>query len=266
MNILRREWRAGFKSLAVWTASLALFNLAMMAIYPSFARDTGGLDELIELMPEGFMKAFGLDRMSLTDIMGFYATEAYIIFVLCGGIYAVLLGSSILAREENSRTIEFLLARPITRYRLLANVQVYCLCSSLSLCTVVGLVTWAAFEIFQTGPFDRHILLLLCLAPVLLQFTFIHIGLLGSVLVTRRKTITAAGIGLVLGAYFVFLLAEISEPLAMLGFLTPFKYVSAADIVTSGTIRPLWLLLLLLINGALVGASYLIYGRKDLAA
>jgi len=266
MNILRRELKANSKSLLIWMLSLAAFNFSMMALYPSFAIEAGDLEKFIDMFPEGFMRAFGLDRLNLTDILGYYATEGYTVFILAGSIYAMLLGSSLLSKEEDDRTIEFLLAKPVTRNQIVCQMLWASVISLFLLNIAVAAATFAGFEIYKQAPYSRTTLLWLSMAPFLLQVTFAHIGLVLSLMVTRKKSIYAIGLGLVLSLYLLGLLAEASDKLAFISRLTLFKSANATDIVVNGRMSLLDVGLFAGLNGVLVAILFKVYQHKDMRA
>ena len=72
------------------------------------------------------------------------------------------------------------------------------------------------------------------------------------------------GLGLAVLAYFLNLIANISEKMEFLRFVTPFSYAEGADIITQGNLD--WGLVLLGMGYALaaVAAAFWYYGRKDL--
>lgn len=265
MIIAWREIKANSRSFLVWTVSLAIFNFAMMMLYPSFADEAGGLADFIEMLPQEFLRAFGLDRLSLSDIMGYYATEGYLVFILASSLYAVLLSSSLLAKEESDKTIEFLLARPVTRSQVVLNKLLALTVLLFVLNTIVSLTTWAGFELYKREAYHMATLGWLFLAPFLAQMTFAMISLLLSLFVTRKRNVYASGIGLVLLLYFISFFVELNDKLRFLGYLTPFKYANAADIVTRQSMRTGDLLILLGVIGLTVLAVFLIYRRKNIA-
>lgn len=265
MNIAWREIKANSRSFLTWSVSLAVFNFAMMMLYPSFADEAGNLAGFIEMLPQEFLKAFGLDRLSLSDIMGYYATEGYLVFILAASLYAVLLSSSLLAKEENDKTIEFLLARPVSRsqivlYKLMAMTGLL-----IGLNMIVSLTTWIGFEVYKREAYRMATLGWLFLAPFLAQMTFAMISLVLSLFVTRKRNVYASGIGLVLLLYFISFIVEMNDKLKFLGYLTPFKYANAADIVTLQSMRTCDLLILVCANGLAVLAVFLIYRKRNIA-
>jgi ABC-2 type transport system permease protein len=264
MNIFLRELRTGRRSLLVWATVIAGLNVLIMAVYPSFAADAARLEEFIALYPEAFAKAFGLDRLNVADPVGFYAMEGYAIVVLFGGIYAAILGASILAKEEDEKTIEYLLALPVTRCQVLTG-KVLAVVANLALFNlIVAAVTYLGFVAFVTRDYSASTLVLLFTAPFLAHLTFAALCLLLSLFWTRRRAAYSVSIGLVVGTYFLNVIALLTDDFRWLGWLSPFKYVDAADIVAGQSLDGLYVFILLAAAVLAVGATYLLYTRRDI--
>ncbi|NLW17953.1 MAG: ABC transporter permease subunit [Firmicutes bacterium] len=263
MPVFRRELQANSRSWLVWTIALAALNLLMMWVFPSFRQDTANMEAVMELFPEAFAKIFGLDQLSLADPIGFYATEAYFMVMLFGSLYAAILGASILSKEEDDKTIEFLLARPISRTRLLAGKLLALLTLLVLFNLVIGLVTFAAFAIFDVGEYSAATLLRLLTTPFLAHITFAAFAFCLALFFIRRKSATSMAIGMVVGLYFVDVLATLSDKFELLRYLTPYHYVNAVDIVHNG-IDPVNVLVLLGATAVAVGTSFFLYRRRDI--
>jgi len=221
-NIFFRELKANYRALLVWALTLALLNLLMMYVYPAFAAETEELESLVRMLPEGMLKVFGLDKISLVDPLGFYATKAYFMVTLFGSIFAVVLGSTILLKEEDEKTVEYLLARPVTRNQVLTGKVLTFSVLLLVFNVIIGLVTYGAFEVFDVGTYSRSVLAYLLAAPLFAHFTFASLGLLGSLFFPRRKSASSAGIGFVIVLYFFYVLASLTKKVEFFRYLSPF--------------------------------------------
>lgn len=264
MHVFNREMRGNFKSLLVWVLILGGLNALLMAVYPSFAADSIRLQDIMASYPEQFSKVFGLDRLNLGDPLGFYGTEAYFMVLLFGSVFAAMLGAGILAKEEDEKTIEFLLARPVTRTRILTDKLLTYVIYVVGFNLLVGLVSYAAFAIFVTQAYSGRILLLLLVAPVFVHLTFASLGFLMALFLTRRRAVYSATIGLVIGLYFVGVIALLTKGLEWLKWVSPFQYVDAADIVFSESLSLGNVLILLAVNAVAVAATYVLYRRRDI--
>lgn len=97
-----------------------------------------------------------------------------------------------------------------------------------------------------------------------MQITFANLGLLISVFRTKRNSLTAPALWLVLGMYFMSTVTGLTPKLDFLKYLTPFKYADAADIILNGTLNNLYLAILLAVNAAAIILSYVGYNRKNI--
>jgi ABC-2 type transport system permease protein len=263
MNIFIRELRANRRSLIIWGIVLAGLSFLMMALFPSFADEAERMEEFLSVYPEEFLKAFNADKLNMGDPMGWFAMEAYFLIILFGSMYTAILGSSILAREEEEKTIEFLLAKPVTRNHMLTGKLMAFIGCLVIFNVAVGLVTFISFELFVEG-YSRIELLRLIVAPFLAHLFFACAGFFMSLFLTRRKSAYSAGIGFVLLTYFLGIIAELSEKVDFLRYASPFYYMDAADILTAGRIEPLHISIMVGASVLVVGATYLLYNRRDI--
>ncbi|HOJ84518.1 MAG TPA: ABC transporter permease subunit [Bacillota bacterium] len=261
--VFLRELRVNRRSLLIWGAILMFLTFFTMSAFGAFEFE-GQLDQYVELFPESMRKVFGLDRLSLNDPLGYYGTEIYVMILLFGSIYAAILGAGIMAKEEEEKTIEFLLARPVSRNQVLTGKLLALLIYILLFNALIGLSALAAFKSYVSAAYSQAILLRLLAAPFLAHLAFACFGFLLAFFFTRRRSAMPTSIGLVLAFYFCDVLATLSEKMEFLGYLTPFHYVSAADIVINEQIGWTNILVLLAASAAAIGASYILYRRRDI--
>ncbi len=263
MNIYWRELSINRKGLLIWSVILAGLGVLVLAFYPTIAKQAEEFQRLMVSMPKGLLAAFGLEKISMTDIMGYYATKQYTTLTLFGSIYAIILASAMLSKEESDKTIEFLLSKPVSRSEILTAK----LLSIITLITVFNLiitiVMYISLQIVKTTDFSIKTFLLLSLAAFLLHLTFACLGFLASVIIHRNQTVLPFSLGLVLVTYFLSIATALSEKLEFLKYFSPFKYVDAVDIITKFRIEPEYLIIMAAINIAAIVLSYALYNRKD---
>jgi len=263
MNILRRELKCNIKGLLIWAIALALMNFWIITLFPSMAADGAKLEEMMELYPESMIRMFNMGTLSLSDPLGFYGVEVFFMVVLFGGIYAAILGSGILAKEEDEKTIEFLLAKPVSRGSVILEKTFAWIIYLVLFNLLLGIVSLIGFELFVKD-YSLPTLFWFLIAPLFVHLTFAALGFMSALFFTRRKSALAVSIGLVLVFYFLHTVALLSDKLQFLGWLSPFKYMEAAAIYTDGFINPLHILVLLTITAAAVGITWHLYRRRDI--
>ncbi len=268
MNLLLRELNINKKGLILWGIIIIALVSSVMFLYPSMADDAANMMDMVNGMPEGvrafYNSAFGLDRLSITDIFGFYAMYVGLFVMLLGSIYAIMLSAGLLSKEEGEKTIEFLLAKPLTRREIVTSKLLSYLFNVFILNLVLGLAVFAVFQIIKREPFSITTFLLIIVAPFLLHLTFASIGFLLSTFITKSKTVLSASLGIVFLTYFCGIISGMTESMGWLKWLSPFKYVEPADIIPTGRIDLIYLILILIINVFCIGLTYYFYERKDI--
>ena len=115
MTILKHELWQGKNTLLIWTAILAVMLGVCILIYPEMAVQMEDITDMFANMGS-FSAAFGMDRISFGEFMGFFSVECGNVLGLGGAFLSALLGISALAKEEKEQTAEFLLTHPCLLY------------------------------------------------------------------------------------------------------------------------------------------------------
>ena len=265
MPIYFRELARTRIALIVWSVTMAVFCIFLMTFFPTIREQAVKLDELMQQYPKELVEAFIFDRLRMADPMGFYGTQVYLFITLFGGIYAMLLFVSVLSREESEKTSEFLLAQAVSRARIVTEKSLAALTDIVLFNASFGICNFILFEIYAKGEYEQRILLLLILGPFLMHLFFGGIGLLISVFMVKARAVYPVSIGVVLGMYFLSVVSTLSDRAENLRYLTPFKYVDAADIVEDGRIAVLSLVVIGGVVALSVLATYVFYQRKDIS-
>jgi len=264
MNLYLRELNRNKKGLIIWSLIVVVLLIMMMSLFPTMVEQAETYQKVLEGMPEAFSSMFGLDKISMSDLFGYYSVEGYLFVTLLGGIYAVILSSGILSKEEGDKTIEFLLSKPITRVGIVTSKLLSYLTNLLIFNIIITLTMFFTFQAVKTEPLDMKLFWLLSIGPILLQLTFSSIGFLISVFITKTKKVLPISLGLVLITYFFSMISAISDKMTGLRYFSPFKYVDAADIITNGKIESKYLIIMLIVNALAIGLTYLFYSKKDI--
>ena len=120
MTLLKHELRMGRKALAIWTAAIAGFIVCCVFLFPEMAGQMKTVSNIFASMG-AFTAAFGMDRLNFGTLTGFYAIECGNILGIGGALFAAMLSSNLLCKEEKERTAEFLLTHPVRRSQVVAG-------------------------------------------------------------------------------------------------------------------------------------------------
>lgn len=257
------ELRSQWKSLAIWSAIMLLLILIAVSKFEGYYNNPE-LSKVFESMPQGFMKAFGINNYTLTSLQGFY-TAMFIYFGLMGGMAAAMWGNGAITREERTRTADFLLVLPLPRSRIVLAKAV----ASLILCVAFPLITWVislvAVRSFQPDAAFYRFLRQEMLAMFLVELIFWALGVFLGSTVPSPKHSGSLTLVILLALYVLAFLQPLDERLDFLKYLTPFKYFDPAQWTAEGQFQTIYLLLAAVWVLPLIVGAFLSYERRDIA-
>jgi ABC-2 type transport system permease protein len=231
MNLFKIEIKKNIKGSIIWGIVLSGILALYMAFFPSM-RDAGFselLDGKLDMLPEGLLDSFGLSEMPDFSIFMEFYTYVFQFIIIGIAIYAMILGTKALSKEEGDKTIEFLYAKSVTRSQIIISKMIS---SILLLCIVVLMVmTTSIFaDLFLNGGKNALMILIvnsMMLIPILVYWA---IGFaISSFLKDDNKSIVIA-ISLFFGTYLIGMVANTIDDLEILKYLSPINYNSAAEI------------------------------------
>lgn len=266
MNLFKREMKRNFVSFITWLICLVAYIIFAMSLFPSMAKSSVNYSQFMKQMPSSMTKAFNIQSLDYSNIFSFFYSTTGEWISLCLFIYAMIIGSSMLAKELDEKTLEFLQAKPITRNSIITE-KLSCYSIYIILMNVIlFFVTFISFQYVKINAYSIKTLLLIYIGYFLIEITFANLGLLISLLIKKKKSSTNISLGLVLGMFLIYTLAGISDKISFLKYLTPFKYADSSAIIANGYINGIYVVILIIVNIVAVAFSYAVYNRKDIQA
>jgi ABC-2 type transport system permease protein len=264
-NIYRHEFRTRLKSVVIWSLSMAFIIIFFFSLFPVFSDQAALMNEFLARYPAQLRAAFGLDKIDLSTVLGFYAFT-FVFVQLCVAIQAGNYGFGLVSIEESELTADFLLSKPVSRTQVLTSKLLAALTSLAITDLVVWVSSFASILLFREGrAYESRTLMLLFLSIVILQLFFLGIGLVISLLVRRVRSVTPYGLGLAFGAYILNGLSGIFGEIK-LELITPFKHLDPTYIVQQASYNTPLVLLDVAVILVTIGVSYWLYTRRDIPA
>lgn len=262
MTIYIKELKQSFRSLCIWTASIAFMMLVCILLFPEMKSEMDSVSDLFANMG-GFTAAFGMDKLSFGEIMGFYGIECGNVLGIGGGFFAALAGISVLANEEKERTAEFLLTHPVSRFSVVSQKLLSVLTQVVVLnVVVVGVSLISAAAVGEEFEMKEFLLLHIAYLIMQLEISCICFGISAFI---RRGSI-GIGLGLALALYFLNIVCNISEQAEFLRYITPYAYADASSIISESKLD--FGLIAVGAAVAVIGAAvgFFRYLKKDISA
>ncbi len=264
-NIFLHEFRSRFKSVLIWSLSIAALTFFFFSLFPVFADQAALMNQFLAKYPPQLRAALGMNNMDLASVLGFFSL-LFMFIQLCEAIQASNYGFGLVSIEESELTADFLLSKPVTRPQILTSKLLAAGASLLVTDLVIWLSSLTAIQLFSEGrSYDRGTLLLVLASIVIFQLFFLSVGLVISLLVKRIRSVTPWGLGLGFGMYVLSAFTGVFGEI-WLEFLTPFKHLEAGYIVTNHAYNTPLVLLNLGISLVALAASYWLYTRRDIKA
>jgi ABC-2 type transport system permease protein len=265
MMIYQREMKRNVKALMIWSAIFGAYILMLLSVYPQFAADQQAINNMMDAYPEQLKKAFGMDSLHFGNVLGFYGVQIYMMTTLIGSIYAAMLASGIIVKEESEKTIEFLLSKPVTRAQIVLEKLSAVVTNLLIFNACLTVTSLIGFQLAEEHNISMGSFALLAAATFLLHVTIAAMSFLLSAIMRKNRSIVSISLGLVFLFYVMDIMSNVSEGLALLGQISLFHYIDAAAIINNESMHMGYVSIMLIITVLSICATFVYYNRKDIA-
>ncbi len=229
VELKRRRWAA-----AGWSLGVSAYIALNLLTYPIIRDQSKALNQVLASLPGSF-KTMVSDSADLLSPAGFMSSKIlYLIVPMLFTVLAVSLGSTLLAREERSGTLELLLARPLSRRRLLvgkmmAGLAILAAAAAAASATAV-LFSWrVGLELSLVRIVEA--IGLSALMGLMFGSLALTLSALGRATGRGSAAISAA---LALGAYLVVSLEGLASWLRWPAKLLPYHYYQPTEVLLGG--------------------------------
>ena len=251
------------RALLWWGIGLAVLAAFTVAFYPSIA-NAPGFDSILEEMPEALARAFMGEVTDLTSPTGYLNSQLFVVFLpLLFLVFAVARGSSTIAGEEESGTLDLLLSYPVARWRVTLDKFAAIIVATL----VLAFIFWLTLAMSAIAIGMEISLLRMAeatLSAALLGLTFGGLALAVGCATGKRGISIGVSSAVGVAAYFLNALVPLVDVLEPSRKLSPFYYYIGADPLSNG-LSPLHVAVLIGLTLVLVAVALVLFNRRDLA-
>ncbi len=262
MNIFIRELKAHRKALIIWSVCMALLILSGMGKYTAYS--AGGTDvDVFSELPKSLKAALGMGTLDVTTMSGYFAM-LFIYIELITAIHAVILGNGIIAKEEQDKTAEFLMTKPVSRRTVITSKLQAALVNVIIINLVTLLSSLPMVSAYNKGADISGEIISFMLSMLFVQLIFMALGAMLASVIKQPKASGSVGTGILVAGYVIARVTDFTDKAKILNILSPFKYFDLSRIVAGDGLNPVIILLSLLLTAALAAGSYFCYIRRDL--
>lgn len=262
--MFKRELKVNLKSFIIWTLILIGLFLVVFLIYPSLVKEENisGLNDMLKMFPEDVLKAFNMDISTIDSAFGWLKTEGFVFLLLVTGVFSSILGSNILLKEENDKTIEYLNSVPVTRKNIVFSKIVCGMIYIIMMVTTVGVFNF--FGLLFSGDFDKKLYILLSFTPLFSSLVIFSICIFISTFTHKTKKISGLSLGIVFISYFLQIVSEMSDKTENLKYVSVFTLADIRNVIMERTINPIMIVVSAMLILLFLGLAILRYEKKEL--
>lgn len=247
-----------------WCIGVVALIAMLMAVYPSIHQQADELQKTISQLPAAIRALKTSSADDAFSPIGYLNSQLYYATLpLLFSILTINLGSGLLAKDEQAHTLELLLARPVSRTRVilgkaLAGVAIVVIVALTTLVTTLALAKVVDLDIAASKVAVATLYAtLLPLSFGVIAFTFTAMGRFAKLASIGVSTLFA------FGGYLLSSLAGLSDWIEKPAQLLPYHYYNPYNILhgtVSGTLTAY--LLAIFAIGACV--SWISFRRRDI--
>ncbi len=264
-NLYHKELKRNMRNLLIWSFVVVFLTLTTMAMYP-YMKDMGeSMAGMMKMMPQGMLKAFGIDPEMWSSILGLYNTYYGFYLVLLMGIFSGTNGATTLSKEERDKTSEFLLTLPLTRKSIFITKMLTILTLLLLIVAIQMLGTLVGIWVFAGGEADWSIFATMHFHGFVLLLFFTSVGVFVSMLLKAKLNFMGVIVGIVFGSYFLDAISKAVEQVKWLGFLSPNHYLNFNIFTPNYGLNMGAVIFFTLLSITLVVISYFRFRGRDIS-
>lgn len=259
-------WRTlSGQRIAILLLSLGLFGFAFLipATFDAFGGEAGSI---FESVPETLRTLLKAPAGLMSTPTGYLATGyRHPVFLVILVAFIIASSSGAMAREIERGTVFLLLARPISRYRMVLAKLGSMLTGVLLFLAMALLGSWAGALTYSLEGVDFASLLLVQLNALFLALAIGGYSFLISALASEGGRVITVAASVTVAFFFLDFLAGLWTAIDFLGPASLFHYYDPVSIVDAGSIPALHLGVLGAVAVATFAAALIAFQRRDIA-
>ena len=215
-----------------WGIGAGLLGWMVIFLYPSFRDQTAALTEMLKGYPAALTGFFG-DFTKLSTYPGWLNIELFSYGPPILAIFAVVVGTGLVAGEEEKGTLDLLLSHPIRRWRVVAEKFAAFVTATVLIMVLVAIffVSGSAM-IGETSQLGRITLATMHIVPVTLAGG--ALALMVSVLFRSRRLANTVALVAIIGSYFLESLGKTVDALKPYRPIALFHYYDSSAVLFDG--------------------------------
>lgn len=263
MNVFWHELRQRWKGTLGWLVGMTIFILVSFAKYSTLSQDANASRELVERFPATIQAVFGISGLDLMTLTGYFAS-VYLYIAILAIVHAGLVGSGVLADEEQYKTSEFLYVKPRSRLSIITQKLLAGAVLVTAMWNVAAAASWIILKHYDNSGSFAPEYWLFTAALAVMQLTFFSIGAVSAALSRNPKGASRIVSLVILVSYIIFALTKLVPAIDWMKHVSVFDYFDAVNIVRDGVLELHYIVICCAVSIVALAISYIVYRSRDL--
>ena len=224
------------KSIIAYGIGMFLIVFMYAAMFPTILEQADKLESIVEIYPEALLEAFGIDDFRFDTIEKFLAVEYYsIVWPIAMIVLVTGLAASFIAREIENGTIEYVLAKPIERWKIFISKYFggFIVIFIFTLVSVFSVIPSAV--IFDID-FNTSAQFMAFFLSLIFALTVYSLAMMFSATFSEKGKVSLAISVIMIAMYVLNIVASIVERVDWLKYVSFFNYYDYDSAIKESTI------------------------------
>lgn len=239
----------------------------IVSMYDVSMYDPEGLeawDDMLAMMPEGFLKAVGWDMIGSSLLAVLSSTMYGFLIYLFPLVISIVVNHRLMATHIDKGSMAFLLSTPNSRVKIAATQAAFSLVSITAFFTLVTILGTLIAQAMFPGELEIGKFVLLNLYALLLYYAIGGIGFFSSCIAGESKHSLGLGIGLPVAFLVLQMLGRSGDKVRWIGNLSLFNLFAPEKLVEGSSFIWVGMAIFVVLAAVLYAGGIVIFDRRDL--
>lgn len=258
--IFKNECKMGFLSFVIWSLGVGIFGFFCILLYKSMESTMGDLAASFGELGT-FSEMFGMNELSMATAKGYFAAEVGTIHSLGSAMFAAVISTVILSKEEDAHTAEYTFTLPVSRGKAVAAKFASVILRIFVFTVICFLFYIAGFKAISekdvVGDLVKYMFLQFMMNIEVASVCFLISAI-------SRRIRLGIGISVALVMYMFDLISKVVPKLSDAKILSPFYYSGATNVFTGKPVETISYIIASAVIILLTAWAGVYYCKRDL--
>ena len=227
-------------------------------------QSTQAIEQMLEMLPEGLLKAFGMERVGDT-LLSFLTIYMYgILLFLFPMVISTVVNHRLIAAHVDRGSRAYLLSTPNSRKKIVATQALFSLASITMFFAVITICALGLSEIMLPGEMETGDFILVNVYSLLMYYAIGGIGFLASCIANESKVSLGLGIGVPLTYLELQMIGDVGDKFSWLGKLSLYYLFQPEQLIEGASFAYVSMAVFVALAAVLYAAGIAMFNKRDL--